>query len=117
MDLLKKVFWTVFLVLVFIIAAKIGPIYYKALSLPGICKESADIYHRYNKSYVKQQLNDQLDNLGIPKDQREIAMTKTKHNISVEIYYEDQANFFDYYKKDFEFLTECQGVLDSVIAN
>ena len=116
MDLLKKVFWTLFLVALFVVAAKIGPIYYKAFSLGGICKENADIFHRYNAKYVKQNLNEELAQLGIPKNQRETKLTKTKDNITIEIYYEDQANFFDYYKKDFEFYTECEGVLDSVIA-
>ena len=117
MDLMKKVFWTLFLVVVFIIAAKLGPIYYRAFSLNGICQHHADIFHRYNKRYVQQVLNEELDKLGIPKNQREILLTKTKDNITVEIYYEDQANFFDYYKKDFEFIEQCEGVMDSVIAN
>ena len=116
MDLLKKAFYTILLVLIFIIAAKIGPIYYRAFSLHGICQENADIYHRYNARYVKNVMNEELNALGIPEDQREIALSKTPNNITVEIYYEDQANFFDYYTKDFEFFTKCDGVLDSVIA-
>ena len=117
MDLLKKVFWTLFLVLLFIVAAKVGPIYYKAFSLGSLCKDHADIYHRYSKSYVTKVLNEELDKLGIPKKQREILLTKSLESITVEIYYEDQANFFDYYKKDFVFIEQCEGVLDSVIAN
>ena len=103
MDLLRKVFWTVFLVLLFIIAAKIGPIYYKAFSLHSICQDNADIFHRYSGTYVRNVMNEELDSLGIPKDQREIALSKTKENITIKIYYEDQANFFDYYTKDFDY--------------
>ncbi|MGI9535318.1 MAG: hypothetical protein ACR2NW_10250 [Thermodesulfobacteriota bacterium] len=117
MDLLKKVFWILFLAALFIVAAKIGPIYYRAFSLSGICQHHADIFHRYNKKFVQTRLNEELDKLGIPKNQREIHLSKTKEKITVEIYYEDQANFFDYYKKDFVFIKECDGVLDSVIAN
>ena len=117
MDLLKKVFWALFIAAIAIILIRIGPIYYKAHAIKGLCKEHADIYHRYSSKYIKTVLNEELDKLGIPRNQREIALSKTKEKITLEIYYEDEANFFDYYKKDFFFLEECSGVLDSVIAN
>ena len=116
MDLIKKIFYTAFVIVVAIILIKVAPIYYRGLSLKSICKENADIFHRYSAKYVRMSINERLDKLGIPKNQREIALTKTLENIVVEIYYEDEANFFDYYKKDFYFIEECEGVLDSVLA-
>ncbi len=113
----KKLFWILFLVIVFVVLYQLVPIYYKALSLEGICQENADIYHRYNHSYTNRKLDDDLNSLGIPPRQRETAITKTKEGIIVEIYYEDTADFFGYYKKDFVFIKECSGVLSSVVAN
>lgn len=113
----KKLFWILFLVIFFVIAYQLVPIYYRALSLEGICQDNADIYHRYNKSYTEQQIKEALDSLGIPENKREIAVTATKDNVIVEIYYEDTANFFDYYKKDYVFIRECEGVLSSIVSN
>jgi len=113
----KKLFWILFLTLVFVVLYKVVPIYYRALSLDGICQENADFYHRYNKSYTQQSLNEDLDKIGVPPKQRETAITKTKKGIIVEIYYEDTADFFGYYKKDYVFVEECVGVLSSVVAN
>ena len=114
--MLKNIFTILVLVIVLIVCWSVVPIYYKALSLNGICQENADLVHRYNKIYVKQQLKEDLDRLGIPQKQRETAITKTNEKIIVEIYYEDTADFFGYYKKDFVFVEECDGVLTSVIA-
>ena len=112
----KKLFWILFLAIFFVIAYQLVPIYYRAISLEGICQKNADIYHRYNKDYTMQRIIEELDNLGIQKKQREIAITLTKENVIVEIYYEDTANFFDYYKKDFVFVRECEGVLSSIVS-
>ena len=113
--MLKKLFWTIFLVLIFIIGFKLVPIYYAAISLEGICQENADLYHRYSKNYILTKINEELDHLGIPKNQREVAVTKTKEDVLVEIYYEDTADFFGYYTKDYVFIRECSGVLTSVV--
>ena len=112
----KKLFWILFLVIFFVIAYQIVPIYYKAMSLEGICQKNADIYHRYTKNYTKQMLKEDLDRLGIPQNQRETAVNATKDSVIVEIYYEDTANFFNYYKKDFVFVRECEGVLSSIVS-
>lgn len=114
--MLKKLFWTLFLVFVFVVGYQLVPIFYKAFSLEGICQQNADIFHRYNAAYINQRLKEDLDRLGIPERQRETALTKTKDNIVVEIYYEDTADFFGYYKKDFVFIRKCNGVLTSVVA-
>ena len=113
----KKLFWILFLAIVFVILYQLVPIYYKALSLDGICQQNADIFHRYNKGYTKTRLSEDLDKIGIPPKQRETAITVTKDNVIVEIYYEDTADFFGYYKKDYVFVEECEGVLSSVVSN
>lgn len=115
--MVKKLLWILFLAVVFVACYQLVPIYYRALSLDGICQENADIYHRYNKSYTQQRLIEDLDKIGIPPSNREIAITKQKDGILVEIYYEDTADFFGYYKKDYVFIEECTGVLSSVVAN
>ena len=112
----KKFFWILFLVIVFIVLYQLVPIYYRALSLDGICQKNADIYHRYTKGYTKQRLDEDLDYIGIPPRQRETAITVTKKDVIVEIYYEDTADFFGYYKKDFVFIEECRGVLSSIVS-
>jgi len=113
----KKLFWVLFLVIIFVFAYKLVPIYYRAFALEGICAENADLFHRYNKPYIKNRLKDDLDGLGIPPSKRETALTKTKEKIIIEIYYEDTADFFGYYKKEFVFIEECNGVLSSVVSN
>ena len=115
--MLKKFLWTLFLVFIFIFAYKVVPIYYKAFALEGLCKENADLFHRYNKTYISKKMDEELERLGIPKKQRETALTKTKDEIVVEIYYEDTADFFGYYRKNYVFIEECEGVLRSVISN
>ena len=114
--MLKNLFLIILFVVVLIVGYKVVPIYYRALSLEGICQENADLFHRYSTRYIKQKLKEDLDNIGIPRNQRETALTKTKENIIVEIYYEDTADFFGYYKKDFVFVNECKGVLTSVVS-
>ena len=113
--MLKNIFWILMLVIVLIVGYQLVPIYYRAFSLDGICQENADLFHRYNKRYIKSKLDEDLDRLGIPRKQRETALTKTKESIVVEIYYEDTANFYGYYKKDFVFVKECNGVLSSIV--
>lgn len=115
--MLKKLFWVIFLAFVFVLAYKFVPIYYRAFSLDGICKENADLVHRYTIITIKGRLKDDLDKLGIPPSKRETALIKTKEEIVVKIYYEDTADFFGYYKKEFVFFEECNGVLYSVVAN
>ena len=112
----KKLMWTIFLVIVFILGYKLAPIYYRAFSLESVCQVNADLFHRYNAAYITQRLSEDLDRLGIPKNKRETALTKTKEAIIVEIYYEDTADFFGYYKKDYVFIEDCEGVLTSIVA-
>ena len=114
--MIKKFLWIFLLAIVFVVGYQLVPIYYRALSLDGICKENADLFHRYNKRYIKQKLKEDLDKLGIPRNQRETALAKTKESVVVEIYYEDRADFFGYYKKDFVFIEECNGVLSSIVS-
>ena len=114
--MLKNIFWILVLVIVLSVGYQLVPIYYRAFSLDGICQENADLFHRYNKRYIKQKLREDLDKIGIPPNQRETALTKTKEKIIVEIYYEDTADFFGYYKKDFVFVQECDGVLTSIVS-
>ena len=113
----KKLFWVIFLAFVFVLAYKFVPIYYRAFALDTICKENADLVHRYNIIYIKARLKEDLDRLGIPPSKRETSLIKTKEKIIVEIYYEDTADFYGYYKKEFVFIEECNGVLYSVVAN
>jgi len=51
--MLKKLFWVIFLAFVFVLAYKFVPIYYRAFSLDGICKENADLVHRYTINTIK----------------------------------------------------------------
>jgi hypothetical protein len=53
--------------------------------------------------------------LGIPKDKREHTVTLTENAVVVTISYDDTADFFGKYQKDFSFYYECEGELKSVL--
>ncbi len=112
---MKKVFWIVVITVVIYLGFKVGPIYYKAFMIRGICQHHADIYHRYNKTYIYKRLEEKLSALGIPKSQREYSLEATDDSVILEIYYRDTANFLDRYTKNFEFRHKCEGVLESVV--
>ena len=117
METIKKLFSIILIALILVIAVKVVPIYYKAYALRGICKENADKYHKYKhhggKSYVYKQIDQELDRIGIQSDQREHNVTVNNEGVYVDIYYEDTADFFGQYYKDFEFEYQCEGVLSS----
>ena len=94
---------------------KVVPIYYKGiLGIRGVCKENADVYHKYGVGYIRTGMSEQLDNMGIPADKREVKISRSSDSIVIWIYYHDNATFFDRYTREFEFEYECEGVLKSV---
>ncbi len=113
---LKSIFWVLVLALIFYVGFKVVPIYYRGIiGLRSVCKEQADLYHKYGKEYVFRGLDESLDNLGIPKDKREHNVTIKENSVLVTITYEDMADFFGKYQRDFSFNYECEGVLKSVL--
>ena len=112
---MKSVFWILVLALIFYIGFQIVPIYYKGVfGIRGICKENADVYHKYDRSYIHRTIDETLRDSGIPRNKSKFNIRVTDDKVIIWIYYRDTANFMDYYKKDFEFTYECEGVLDSV---
>ena len=115
MKSLSTVFWLVVLGLIFYIGIQVVPIYYRGVfGIRGVCKENADIYHKYGKGYIETGIGEQLENMGIPKSKSEISISKSGNSVIIWIRYEDSATFFDRYTKNFEFEYECEGVLRSV---
>ena len=103
------------LALIFYVGIKVVPIYYRGIfGIRGVCKENADVYHKYGRGYVQSGISEMLENIGIPKDKSEFTITPEGDKIVIEITYRDSASFFDRYTKDFEFDYECDGVLKSV---
>jgi len=115
MNSLSSIFWLLVLVLVLYVGIKIVPIYYRGVvGIKAVCKENADIYHKYGSGYVNTSIPEALEDMGIPKDKRKYSVSVKNDNVNIWIYYNDTANFADYYVKNFEFEYECSGVLKSV---
>ena len=116
MKSLSSVFWILILVLLFYVGFKVVPIYYRGvIGIRGICKENADVYHKYRGSnYIQNEISEKLQRIGIPKDKSEFTIEQTGDSVVISIYYADEATFFDRYTKEFEFEAECEGVLKSV---
>lgn len=113
---LKSIFWVLVLALIFYVGFKVVPIYYRGvIGLRTVCKEQADLYHKYGREYVFKGLDEALDDIGIPKDKREQTVTLNENAVVVAITYEDTADFFGKYQKDFSFYYQCEGVLRSVL--
>ena len=115
METLSKILWVLVVILILIIAVKIVPIYHKAYSMRKLCQDYVDRQHRYGSEYITTRLNEEFDRIGIPKNQRDHKITVTEDAIILEIFYEDNANFFDYYDRDFKFYHQCEGVTESVV--
>jgi hypothetical protein len=116
MKSLSSVFWILILVLLFYVGFKIVPIYYRGvIGIRGICKENADLYHKYRGSnFIPNEISDKLQRIGIPKDKSEFTIEHKSDSVVIWIAYEDEATFLDRYTKEFVFETECEGVLKSV---
>lgn len=113
---LKSIFWVLVLALIFYVGFKVVPIYYRGIiGLRSVCKEQADLYHKYGRDYVFKSLDESLDSIGIPKDKREHTVNVTENAVVVTITYNDTADFFGKYQKDFSFYYECKGELRSVL--
>lgn len=109
MEFLKKTFWALFIITILILSWKIVPIYYKSIAIRSICKDNADRIYRYSPAYIKGSIDDQLNELNIPKSKRQHNVTKSEEGTYyVEIYFEETADFFGYYQKKFEFYHECK---------
>lgn len=112
---IKLIFWLLVIVIALYVGFKVVPIYYKGIiGLRGLCKENADVYHKYGSNYVSTALNDQLTRAGIPPDKRKFSITRTQEAVIITITYHDRADFFGRYRKDFDFRYTCEGVLGSI---
>jgi hypothetical protein len=115
MKSLSTIFWLVVLGLIIYAGFQVVPIYYRGLiGIRGVCKENADVYHKYGKGYIQTAIAEQLEGMGIPRDKRQVKVSQSGDSVIVWIRYEDSATFFERYNKDFEFEYECEGVLRSV---
>lgn len=112
---IASVFWILVLVLIFYIGFKVVPIYYRGIfGVRGVCKENADVYHKYGRAYIQNGIAETLRNIGIPEDKSDFTINQSGDKVVVWIYYGDKATFFDRYTKEFEFEYECEGPLKSV---
>jgi hypothetical protein len=112
---IKLTFWFLVIIIALYVGFKVVPIYYRgAIGLRGLCKENADIYHKYGPKYISNALNEQLTRAGIPPDKRKFSITTTEDAVIITITYHDKADFFGRYRKDFDFRYTCEGVLRSV---
>lgn len=115
MKSLSTIFWLVVLGLIIYAGFHIVPIYYRGfIGIRGVCKQNADVYHKYGPGYVHTAIAEQLEGMGIPKNNRQVKVSQADNSVIVWIRYEDSATFFERYTKDFEFEYECEGVLKSV---
>lgn len=114
MDTLSKYFWILVIVFVFLIGYKVVPVYYKYFAIRGICKEQVDRFHRYNKSYINQRLNENLVKLGIPKKNRSHNIAVTDDTVYIDIHYQEVVDFYGQYTRQFVFDHRCKGVTESV---
>jgi len=112
---IKLMFWLLVIVIALYVGFKVVPIYYRGvIGLRGLCKENADIYHKYGPKYISNALDEQLARAGIPPDKRKYSITQTEDAVVITITYHDRADFFGRYRKDFDFRYTCEGVLRSV---
>ena len=115
MKSLSSVFWILLLALIFYVGLKVVPIYNRGVfGIRGICKENADVYHKYGYGYVQSGISEMLVNIGIPKEKSGFTITPEGDKIVISITYKDSATFFDRHTEKFEFNYECEGVLKSV---
>ncbi len=115
MKSLSSVFWILVLALIFYVGFKVVPIYYRGIfGIRGVCKENADLYHKYGFNYVRSGISEMLLDIGIPKEKSTVSISPSDDKIVITITYNDSASFFDRYTRDFEFEYECEGVLKSV---
>jgi hypothetical protein len=115
MKSLSSIFWILVLALIFYVGFKVVPIYYRGIfGIRGVCKENADVYHKYGRHYVESGISEMLRNIGIPKNKSGVEITQSDTNIIITITYDDSVNFFDRYTRDFHFEYTCDGVLRSV---
>lgn len=115
MKSLSTLFWLVVLGLIIYVGFQVVPIYYRGVfGIRGVCKENADIYHKYGQGYIETGMAEQLEHMGIPRSKRAVTVSKSGKSVIIRIRYEDSATFFDRYTKNFEFEYECEGVLRSI---
>ena len=115
MKSLSSIFWLLVLALIFYVGFKVVPIYYHGtFGIRGVCKENADVYHKYGRNYVRSGISEMLRSIGIPNDKSGIEMSEAGDKIVITITYEDSATFFDRYTRDFHFEYTCRGALKSV---
>lgn len=112
---IKLIFWSLVIIIAFYVGFKVVPIYYRGIiGIRGLCKENADVYHKYGPKYISNALDEGLTRLGIPPDKREVSINRTEEAVIITISYYDEADFFGRYTRDFEFRYTCEGVLRSV---
>lgn len=112
---LSTIFWLVVLALVFYVGFQVVPIYYKGVfGIRGVCKENADVYHKYGGAYIRSGISEQLASIGIPKNKSDFKISRSGDSVIIWIYYHDTATFFERYTREFEFEYECEGALKSV---
>ncbi len=112
----KTVFWILVLALIFYVGFKVVPIYYKGIiGIRAVCKETADLYKKYGQAFTVKNLDESLEEKGIPKDKRTQTVKVTEDAVIITINYSDTAEFFGRYRKTFDFHYECSGELKSVL--
>jgi hypothetical protein len=109
---IKLIFWLLVIAIAVYVGVEVVPIYYKGvIGIRGVCKENADMYHKYGSAYVSNAINAGLTRAGIPPNKRKFSITDTEDAVTITITYHDRVDFFGRYRKDFDFRYACEGVL------
>ncbi len=112
---MKIIFWLIVIMLIVYLGYATIPLYFRGIfGIRGVCKQNVEVYHKYGMQFVGKRINEDLDNLGIPKEKRDFSVNVMEDKVVVEIGYVDQINILDRYRKKVEFYYQCEGVLKSV---
>jgi len=111
---IKNVFIVIIACVFLFFAFKIGPIQYRGvLGIRGVCSEQVDRYKRYGAEFVNMRVNEQLAQIGIPKDKSKYKLKIEGKRVYLDIDYWETATFYKDYKKEFKFHHQCYSETDT----
>jgi hypothetical protein len=104
----KNVFTVLVVCVILFVAFKVVPIFYKGvIGIRGVCAEQVDRYKKYGSVFVMMRVNEQLLQIGIPKNKSKYKLKIEGKKVYLDIEYWDTAKFYKDYKKDFKFHHQC----------
>ncbi|NIP37552.1 MAG: hypothetical protein GWO07_03120 [Candidatus Dadabacteria bacterium] len=104
----KNVFVIFIICIALFVLLKVGPIIYRGtLGIRGVCAEQIDRYKKYGSEFVMMRVDEQLKQIGVPKDHSKYSLSIKGKQVYLDIHYWDTAVFYKDYKKDFDFKHQC----------